>query len=212
MQRRLAATPFPGSPVWPAMTAEDRAAWWASRIWMVLGSPAAAPELLGPASDRFPVGAAIEAAARGLVVCATAREHGAVSPPEHVALLARVLLKRDIGLPDGSADTWALHPRPRGVTEAVAESVRIGRGLVSLLQDVAAELEGLSSPPRKKGWGRVPGVAVIRSATELRSTLQADARSTATLLEDTTAGRGNGCAEVHDSPEDVAPRSEGVSG
>lgn len=94
-RRRLAAARVPGSPGWADQPVAERADWWASRIWAVLGPASAAPDMLGPVSDRFPVGSAIGAAARGLVICAIAREHGITGLDDLVNLLSRVLLHRD---------------------------------------------------------------------------------------------------------------------
>ncbi len=80
------------------------------------GLAAAAPRVAGALADRVPLQAALGAAASGLAVCATAREHGVTDAAAWVPLLAKVLLDRDVTLrhvlvPNGAAAD-ALSSRP----------------------------------------------------------------------------------------------------
>jgi hypothetical protein len=148
---------------------------------LVVSSAAAAPELL--ASERQRIGHAVEVASRGLVICASAREHGAAAPIMHVGLLARVILGRVVPSPIGTPDTSWLPVWSGSPSEVMSESVRVGRKLAALLGDVGAGLDQVASTRNRKGWARIPAVAAVRAATDLRSTLLADSRATAELVQ-----------------------------
>ena len=86
----------PGSPQWAQQPLSERVDWWVGRIGLVGGLAAATPRFAGALADRFPLQAALGAAATGLAVCAVAREHGRTTAAEWVPLLARVLFNRDL--------------------------------------------------------------------------------------------------------------------
>src|SRR5918998_1002220 len=86
----------PASPSWAEQALPDRVGWWVDRIGTVGGLAAATPRFAGALADRFPLQAALGAAAAGIAVCAVAREHGMNDPSEWVPLLARVLFNREL--------------------------------------------------------------------------------------------------------------------
>lgn len=111
--RRLLGDTGPGSTEWPGLPVDQRVGWWVARIGAVGGLAAAAPRFAGLLADRVPLQATLGAAASGLAVCATAREHGVTTPSDWVPLLGRVLFDRELphGLavvPDDEASQQAL--------------------------------------------------------------------------------------------------------
>ena len=92
----------PASPSWAQQPLEKRVGWWTTRISISAGLAAAAPRFLGALANRVPLQGALGAAAAGLAVCATAREHGTTAPQEWVPLLGRVLFDRDLAASGGS--------------------------------------------------------------------------------------------------------------
>jgi len=86
----------PASADWGRRPLDDRVKWWVRRIGLSAGLAAAVPRVAGALANRVPLQAALGAAAAGLSVCATAREHGVVDAKGWVPLLAKVLLDRDL--------------------------------------------------------------------------------------------------------------------
>ena len=86
----------PASPEWSQEPVDRRVDWWVTRIGISAGLAAATPRFFGAIADRVPLQSALGAAASGLAVCATAREHGRDTPEEWVPLLATVLFHREL--------------------------------------------------------------------------------------------------------------------
>ena len=88
----------------------ERDQWWADRVPVVAAGVAAAPRFLGRLADLLPLQNTVGTAVQSLVVLGVAAEHDVEAPAERVALLARVLLDRD--LPAERVEPL-LDPRPR---------------------------------------------------------------------------------------------------
>jgi hypothetical protein len=162
---------------------EERSNWWVDRMGIVSSLAGSASELLGPAADAVPLAATLRIASRGLVTCAVAREHAVIDPSAQARLLGQVLLGRDVAPNTASASpvAIALDPTP-GPVGIVRSTVRIGRDLLALHSDLAAGLEIAEDGPRRSVLGRIPAVGVIRSFTDQRSTLRADADQVSRLV------------------------------
>jgi hypothetical protein len=93
---RLATPPVRrlGRP--PALAQAARDAWWAERVSRVGAVIAAAPRFLGKLADVLPLQNTVATAVQSLVVLGVAGEHGLTDPAGRVALLAQVLLDRDL--------------------------------------------------------------------------------------------------------------------
>ena len=80
----------------PALPQAARDAWWADRVSRVAAGASALPRLAGKLADLLPLQNALGAAVQSVVVLGVAGEHGLRAPAERVALLARILLARDL--------------------------------------------------------------------------------------------------------------------
>ncbi len=80
----------------PARPQADRDRWWAERVSSVAAGASALPRVVGKLADLLPLGNAVGAAVQSVVVLGVAGEHGVRAPAERVALLARVLLDREL--------------------------------------------------------------------------------------------------------------------
>ena len=78
----------------PPRTGGDR--WWTHRIPLVAAGASALPRVVGKLADLLPLQNALGAAVQSVVVLGVAGEHGVRAPAERVALLARVLLGREL--------------------------------------------------------------------------------------------------------------------
>ena len=97
--RRVDATLAPlaqrlGRP--PELPPAQRARWWAERVSRVAAGISAAPRFAGKLADLLPLQNTVGSAVQALVVLGVATEHGVTDPARRVALLARVLLDRDL--------------------------------------------------------------------------------------------------------------------
>lgn len=79
-----------------ALPQDARDAWWAGPVSTVAAGVAAAPRFLGKLADLLPLQNTVAVAVQSIVVLGVAGEHGVSDPAERVALLARVLLDRDL--------------------------------------------------------------------------------------------------------------------
>jgi hypothetical protein len=95
----------PASSTWSQHPVDMRVRWWVDRIGISAGLAAAAPRFLGALASRIPLQSALGAAAAGLAVCATAREHGLHDPAEWVPLLGTVLFDRELTAPVAAVPT-----------------------------------------------------------------------------------------------------------
>ena len=80
----------------PALPRAEREQWWADRASNVAAGASALPRFAGKLADLLPLQNALGAAVQSLVVLGVAGEHGVRDPAERIALLARVLLGRDL--------------------------------------------------------------------------------------------------------------------
>ncbi|WP_369137653.1 hypothetical protein [Modestobacter versicolor] len=80
----------------PRLSPAQRAAWWAGRVSRVAAGVSAAPRLAGKLADLLPLQNTVGSAVQALVVLGVAREHGVDDQAARVALLAEVLLNRQL--------------------------------------------------------------------------------------------------------------------
>ncbi|MCW2537339.1 MAG: hypothetical protein JWQ26_3038 [Modestobacter sp.] len=80
----------------PQLPPAERAAWWAERASRVAAGVSAAPRFAGKLADLLPLQNTVGSAVQAVVVLGVANEHGVTDPAARVALLARVLLNRDL--------------------------------------------------------------------------------------------------------------------
>jgi hypothetical protein len=80
----------------PARSQAERDRWWAERVSNVAAGASALPRFAGKLADLLPLQNALGAAVQSVVVLGVAGEHGVRAPAERIALLARVLLGRQI--------------------------------------------------------------------------------------------------------------------
>jgi hypothetical protein len=80
----------------PHLPLAQRADWWADRITHVAAGVSAAPRFAGKLADLLPLQNTVGSAVQALVVLGVAAEHDVDDPAERIALLARVLLARDL--------------------------------------------------------------------------------------------------------------------
>jgi hypothetical protein len=80
----------------PQLPPAERAAWWAERASRVAAGVSAAPRFAGKLADLLPLQNTVGAAVQAVVVLGVAGEHGLTDPAARVALLARVLLGREL--------------------------------------------------------------------------------------------------------------------
>lgn len=80
----------------PALPLAERARWWAERVGRVAAGVSAAPRFAGKLADLLPLQNTVGSAMQSIVVLGVAGEHGLTDPAARVALLARVLLGRDL--------------------------------------------------------------------------------------------------------------------
>src|SRR4051812_6608449 len=80
----------------PHLPPAQRAAWWAHQVGRVAAGVSATPRFAGRLADLLPLQNTVGSAVQALVVLGVAREHGLTGQADRVALLARVLLHRDL--------------------------------------------------------------------------------------------------------------------
>jgi hypothetical protein len=80
----------------PQLPPAERAAWWAERVSRVAAGVSAAPRFAGKLADLLPLQNTVGSAVQAVVVLGVAGEHGVTDPASRVALLAGVLLGRDL--------------------------------------------------------------------------------------------------------------------
>jgi hypothetical protein len=80
----------------PSLPPAERARWWAERVSRVAAGVSAVPRLAGKLADLLPLQNTVGSAVQAVVVLGVAGEHGVTDPAARVALLARVLLGRDL--------------------------------------------------------------------------------------------------------------------
>lgn len=185
------ATPFVrrlGRP--PALPQDERDTWWADRVSQVAAGVAAAPRFAGKLADLLPVQNTVGAAVQSLVVLGVAGEHKVTDPAERVALLARVLLERDL-TPElvrplltrasGTYREEALGPRRGGVLGAVRTVWRLSRLLGRIDDLLDARPKGYL---RHRALANLPVVGVLGGYAAEREGLRRAAARAATALGD----------------------------
>jgi hypothetical protein len=80
----------------PNQPQAQRDQWWADLASRVAAGASALPRFIGKLADLLPVQNALGAAVQSVVVLGVAGEHGVRDPADRVALLARVLLGREL--------------------------------------------------------------------------------------------------------------------
>ena len=184
----------PASPTWDEVPVAKRVDWWVGRIGISAGLAAAAPRFFGALANRLPLQAGLGAAAAGLAVCATAREHGRTDPKDWVPLLGRVLFDRDLavsaevpdaqrseeelGIPDDAQDDG-----PDGFTDGARRAARTLWRLTRALLDLGDLLDHRPRGGRLvRLVAQVPVVGVASGWLDERSGIKAAARETTELL------------------------------
>jgi hypothetical protein len=174
----------------PQLPPAQRAAWWADRASRVAAGVSAAPRFAGKLADLVPLQNTVGSAVQALVVLGVANEHRVTDPAARVALLARVLLARDLS----AEQVEPLLQRARGTYADDALGVRERRrGLLGNARTVwrLARLLGriddsLDERPkgkrRHRALGNLPVVGVLGGyAAEREGLRRAAARADADL-------------------------------
>lgn len=168
----LSTVEVPGTAAWAAMDVQERCDWWVFRVGRFTTLVAAAPGIGGVLANRLPVSKAIGAAGQGLLLVAIAGEHGVRDEESLVALLGRVLFRRDLVVetPDAEADVAAT-TRAHELTGDIADATspptlqraaralwRLGRGLFA----VENELDKRPHGSTIAGWiGMLPVLGAL---------------------------------------------------
>ena len=188
----------PASPEWRREPVERRVGWWVTRIGISAGLAAAAPRFFGALANRVPLQGALGAAASGLAVCATAREHGTTAPEDWVPLLGTVLFDRQLEAPAGAVPGTAESERRLSDTEdADADSDGASGGLTggarravtsvwSLARALLALGDLLDHRPRGgrvvRLLGQVPVIGVASGWLDERGGIRRASQETTNLL------------------------------
>ncbi len=174
----------------PAQPQAQRDQWWAHRVSRFAAGISAAPRVAGKLADLLPLQNTVGAAVQALVVGGVATEHGIEASAERVALLARVLLDRDLP----AARVEPLLQRARGTSADEAFGARGGRaglwGNVRTLWRVARLLSRIDATldARPKGKLRhrflsnIPVVGVLGGYAAEREALRRAAGAAAAAL------------------------------
>ncbi|MCE3554166.1 hypothetical protein LWC33_22275 [Pseudonocardia sp. RS11V-5] len=193
----LAAAPVPGTAAWARMDVAARQRWWIFRVGRFATAVAAIPGLGGALARTLPVGAAIGAAAQGMLLVAVAGEHGVTDEDRLVSLLAWVMFRRrpELGggptaAEDAAADARAaeiegdLAKGSRPTAAKVGAAVwRLGRALYSVEDELDKRPHGRFY---HEAIGMLPVVGVLGKYLGEWSGLKRAAREAQRWL----AGRG----------------------
>ncbi|MCW2510239.1 MAG: uncharacterized protein JWP68_3387 [Modestobacter sp.] len=196
----------------PQLPPAERAAWWADRVSRVAAGVSAAPRLAGKLADLLPLQNTVGSAVQALVVLGVAGEHGLTEPAARVALLARVLLDRDLSVDR----VQPLLARSRGVyvDEALGEDRSGVNGVARSLWRAARLLgrvdDALDARPkgklRHRALAQLPVVGVVGGYAAEREGLRRAARRADDLLSARTPAsvrppaRRRGSRTPHASP------------
>jgi hypothetical protein len=174
----------------PALPQAERYRWWADRVSRIAAAVSAAPRFAGKLADLLPLQNTVGTAVQAVVVGGVASEHGVEDPAERVALLARVLLARDLPI----ARIAPLLERARGTYAAEAFGAREERagvrGTIRTLWRVARLLsridEALDARPkgklRHRALANLPVVGVVGGYAAEREGLRRAAARAAEVL------------------------------
>ena len=134
----------------PALPREERERWWADRVSRVAAGASALPRLAGKLADLLPVRNALGAAVQAVVVLGVAGEHGVRAPAERIALLAEVLVGRQLT----AAQVEPLLQRTEGRYRAEVFGTA-GRGVVPRLWGTARLLARIDDTLDARPKGRL---------------------------------------------------------
>ncbi|GAA2853049.1 hypothetical protein GCM10010472_07800 [Pseudonocardia halophobica] len=192
----LAAAPVPGTATWARMDVAARQRWWIYRVGRFATGVAAIPGLGGALARTLPVGAAIGAAAQGMLLVAVAGEHGVTDEDHLVSLLAWVLFRRrpELGTPtaaeDAAADARAAEIEGDLATGGRPTAARIGSAVWRLGRALYSVEDELDKRPHGRFYhealGMLPVVGVLGKYLGEWSGLKRAAREAQRWL----AGRG----------------------
>ncbi|SHN67394.1 hypothetical protein SAMN05660350_01522 [Geodermatophilus obscurus] len=176
----------------PELPQAERAEWWAERVSRVAAGVSAAPRLAGKLADLLPLQNTVGSAVQALVIGGVAAEHGVEDEAERVALLAAVLLDRDLS----AERVRPLLARTRGAYADDVLGDKADRSAVRTLWRVArllSRIDGtLDARPkgklRHRALSNLPVVGTIGGYAAEREGLRRAAAETAALLAD-RAGR-----------------------
>jgi hypothetical protein len=123
---------------------------WADRASTVAAGASALPRFVGKVADLLPLSNALGATVQAVFVLGVARQHGVTAPAERVALLARVLLGRQLT----AAEVEPLLERTSGTYRAEAFGPK-GGGVVRRLWRTARLLGRIDETLDARPKGRL---------------------------------------------------------
>jgi hypothetical protein len=174
----------------PHLPPDDRAAWWAGRASRVAAGVSALPRLAGRIADLLPLRHPVGSAVQAVVVLGVAGEHGVTDPAARVALLARVLLARELS-PEQvrpllqrakgayAEDVLGARERRRGVRGTGRTVWRLAR-LLGRIDDALGERP--RGKLRHRALANLPVVGVLGGYAAEREGLRRAARQAAAAL------------------------------
>jgi hypothetical protein len=168
----LDAVEVPGSAAWAAMDVPARSRWWVRRVGRFTTLLAAVPGLGGVLARTLPVSKAVGAAGQGLVLVAIAGEYGVRDENELVALLGKVLFRRELSVTGASsAENAAADARAAELTGDLAAPDtpptlrRVGRAVWRLGRALFAVEDELGKRPHgnvlHEGLSMLPVVGAV---------------------------------------------------
>jgi hypothetical protein len=174
----------------PARPLAARDAWWADQVPIVAAGLSAAPRFIGRLADLLPLQNTVGTAVQSVVVLGVAGEHGIKDPADRIALLSRVLLRRDLT----AEQVEPLLQRAKGTyaDEALgARDERGGLGGLRTLWRVSRLLgridDALDARPKGKlhhrALANLPVVGVFGGYAAEREGLRRAAAETAAILD-----------------------------
>jgi hypothetical protein len=168
----------------PALPVDQRDAWWADRVSRVAAVLAAAPRFAGRLADLLPLQNTVGTAVQSLVVLGVAGEHGVDDPAERVALLAEVLLDRD--LPAGKVRPLMTHATGTYREEALGATRGPVRTVWRLSRLLGRIDDALDARPkgklRHRALANLPVVGVLGGYEAEREGLRRAARQAGRVL------------------------------
>ena len=181
----------------PELPQAERDRWWADRVTGVAAGVSAVPRFAGKLADLLPLQNTVGSAVQALVVGGVASEYGVEDEAERVALLARVLLDREL-------PAERVRPLLARAPGAYADEVlgdRDDRGVARTVWRVARLLgridDTLDARPKGRLYHRalsnLPVVGTLGGYAAEREGLRRAAAETAALLAaDTRSARAGG--------------------
>jgi hypothetical protein len=172
----------------PHLPPAQRAAWWAHQVGRVAAGVSATPRFAGRLADLLPLQNTVGSAVQALVVLGVAREHGLTEQADRVALLARVLLDRD--LPADRVEPLLARSRGVYVAEALCDDRAGVDGVARSLWRAARLLgridDALDARPkgkwRHRAFAQLPVVGVVGGYAAEREALRRAARRAEDVL------------------------------